>query len=359
MKSRHHALTVYDQERAPGDLARNSRRSRYHVRLVDAGLISGPGRGVSISRKDNAPVPRTIRALVVDDLAMSRLAIMKALTATGLATFEFTEAVDGLDALEKYDPASTDIVFVDVNMPRMNGIEFLGKLRSTQAHCPPSVLITAETDTELLTVAMNESRADAILLKPVDAQRLLKGLKTLVGSLPDRAAGWTIPHGDCAAQAMKEMLAKACNLTVVAQAREANGPGVPGAGSGAVDGRNVVFGVMTVTGELQWSVTLGFEQAAAEGVASRFAGCPITADDPDLGDAIGEISNIVAGYIKRLLRDKGVQVTHSLPTVFSADRIRLLVQRGHFTLADRVDFTSEVGRCWISVTAGANVGVFL
>jgi CheY-like chemotaxis protein len=304
-------------------------------------------------------MPRTIKALVVDDDTVSRMVITKALSATGLADFEFTQAGDGLEALDKYDPETTDIVFVDINMPRMNGIEFLRKLRATHAHCPPSVLITAETDGALLTAAMNESRADAILLKPVDTQRLLAGLKTIIGSLPDRAAGWTIPHGDCAAQAMQEMLAKTCAMNVVAEPREAKTAGAPYSAAGTIEGRNVVFGVITMAGELQWSVTLGFDQIAAEGVASRFAGAPITADDPDLGDAIGEIANIVAGYTKRLLRDRGVQVTHSLPAVFSADRIRSLVQRGHLTFADRVDFNSDVGRFWISVTTGTSAGVFL
>jgi two-component system, chemotaxis family, chemotaxis protein CheY len=287
------------------------------------------------------------------------MVIIRAISATGLATFEFTEASDGLEALEKYNPDATDIVFVDINMPRMNGIEFLRRLRSSHTRCPPSVLITAESDNEILTAAMNESRADAILLKPVDPQRLLNGLKTIVGSLPDRAAGWTIPHGDCAAQAMQEMLTKTCKLTVVTEPRDADTPNAPGAGAGAAQGRNVVFGVITLAGELLWSVTLGFERVAAEGVASRFAGYPILSDDPDLGDAIGEIANIVAGYLKRLLRDRGVQVTHSLPAVFSADRIRVLVQRGRLTSADRVDFNSEVGRFWVSVTAGTNAGIFL
>jgi CheY-like chemotaxis protein/CheY-specific phosphatase CheX len=286
------------------------------------------------------------------------MVIMKALTAAGLATFEFIEAADGLEALEKYDPDSTDIAFVDINMPRMNGVEFLRQLRSSHAYCPPSVLITAETDSTLLTAAMNESHADAVLLKPVDPERLLTGLKAIIERLPDRAAGWTIPHGDCAALAMQEMLTQTCTLKVVPETRAAKALNALTAGGGA-DSRNCVFGVISVAGELQWGVTLGFEQAAAEGVASRFAGCPISSDDPDLGDAIGEISNIVAGYMKRLLRERGVQVTHSLPTVFSADRIRLLVQRGHFSYADRVDFNSEVGRFWISVASGTSTGIFL
>lgn len=302
---------------------------------------------------------RTINAMVVDDCSVSRKVIIKALAGTGLATFQFTEAADGVEALEKFDQGPIDIVFADLNMPRMNGIELLRRLRSTHAHCPPSILITAESDTALLTAAMNESRADAVLLKPVNPARLLTGLKTIVGSLPDRAAGWTIPHGECAAQAMQEMLTKVCSLTVVPEARDAGRPAVQGAATGSAESRNVVFGVITVAGELQWSMTLGFEQSAAEGVASRFAGAPITSDDPDLGDAIGEVSNIVAGYLKRILREKGVHVTHSLPSVFSADRIRALVQRGHLMFADRVDFTSEVGRFWISVTTGTNAGIFL
>jgi two-component system, chemotaxis family, chemotaxis protein CheY len=287
------------------------------------------------------------------------MVIIKALSATGLATFEFTQAGDGFEALDKYDPDSTDIAFVDINMPRMNGIEFLRQLRSTQAYCPPSVLITAETDGTLLTTAMNESRADAVLLKPVDTQRLRAGLKTIIERLPDRAAGWTIPHGDCVAQAMQEMLATTCSLHPVAEAREPKSQRATTGGLGSADNRSCVFGVISVAGELQWGVTLGFEQGAAEGVASRFAGCPISAEDPDLGDAIGEISNIVAGYIKRLLHERGVQVTHSLPSVFSADRIRMLVQRGHFSFSDRVDFNSEVGKFWISVTSGASGGIFL
>lgn len=304
-------------------------------------------------------MPRSIHALVVDDDSVSRMVITKALAATGLATFKFTEAADGVEALDKYDPAATDIVFVDLNMPRMNGIEFLRRLRSTHMRLPPSILITAETDSEVLTEAMNVSRADAVLLKPVDSQRLLRGLTSIVGSLPDRAAGWTIPHGECAAQAMQAMLAKVCALNVVVGTRETITPGTPGAGAGMVESQHMVFGVITIGGDMQWSVTLGFEQAAAEGVASRFAGYPITMVDPDLGDAIGEITNVVVGYIKRLLRERGVGVTHSLPMVFSADRIRLLVQRGRCTVADRVDFTSEVGRFWISVTAGTSAGMFL
>ena len=55
---------------------------------------------------------------------------MKALDLTGLAKFAFTEAEDGLDALEKYRDGDTDIVFVDMNMPRMGGLEFIRELHT-------------------------------------------------------------------------------------------------------------------------------------------------------------------------------------------------------------------------------------
>ena len=63
-----------------------------------------------------------LKALVVDDSGVMRKMVMKALTDAKLVTFEFVEAVDGRDALTKFDPKQIDIAFVDWNMPNMTGI---------------------------------------------------------------------------------------------------------------------------------------------------------------------------------------------------------------------------------------------
>ena len=88
---------------------------------------------------------RPLKALIVDDSATTRKMIMKALGQTGLADFSFTEAEDGVDALNLYSPGETEIIFVDMNMPRMDGLEFVRELRSQYPMCPPTVMITGRT----------------------------------------------------------------------------------------------------------------------------------------------------------------------------------------------------------------------
>jgi CheY-like chemotaxis protein len=66
------------------------------------------------------------RILIVDDSPTIRQQVSMALTQAGFAV---AEAVDGVDALAKLaTPAA--LMVCDVNMPRMNGLELLEKLRS-------------------------------------------------------------------------------------------------------------------------------------------------------------------------------------------------------------------------------------
>jgi len=88
---------------------------------------------------------REIRALIVDDSRTTRKMVMTALDQAGLAKFDFTEAEDGLDALEKFRPDETEIIFTDMHMPRMDGVEFLRRLHSLHKTCPPAVMITGES----------------------------------------------------------------------------------------------------------------------------------------------------------------------------------------------------------------------
>ena len=68
------------------------------------------------------------RIIIVDDSATMRQQVRRALEPTGLS---IAEAVDGQDGLEKINADSEiDVVILDVNMPRMNGIEFLDVLRA-------------------------------------------------------------------------------------------------------------------------------------------------------------------------------------------------------------------------------------
>ncbi len=291
---------------------------------------------------------RQLNALIVDDSRTTRKMVMAALKQTGLADFTFTEADDGIHALEQYPAGHTQLLFVDMNMPRMNGLDFIRKLHKQHKHCPPAVMITGESSTEKLTEAMHETGIDAFLLKPVDRDRLRIGLKTLIDSIPEPRGPSVVPNGECVPQAMQETLAKACKIELTEEPENE-----------ALRNGDMILGMISILGDVQWAVGLGFTPKTAQAVASRFACCDIASDSPDLGDAIGEIVNIVCGRTKSLLAERGLHTNISLPTVISASNFRRLIHRPGKTAVALKHHNSPIGKLWTVVTVGLSGGIIL
>ena len=85
---------------------------------------------------------RTI--LAVDDSATVRKFVSVALTMQG---FTVVTACDGMDALEKLPHSQIDLVITDLNMPNMDGFEFIKALRENQGyHELPVIILTSLTD---------------------------------------------------------------------------------------------------------------------------------------------------------------------------------------------------------------------
>ena len=74
-----------------------------------------------------------------------------------------------------------------------------------------------------------------------------------------------------------------------------------------------VSGIIGLSGEVQGSVVLSFQEDAASRIASTFAGVELTLDSPDFADAIGELANMVAGNAKKDF--VGYETSISLPSV--------------------------------------------
>src|SRR6188768_3246104 len=83
------------------------------------------------------------RILVVDDSSLVRLYCRDVLERAG---FEVEQAINGLEAMEKVTAATFDLVIVDVNMPRMDGMSFVRALRRSELTVAsiPSLIITTE-----------------------------------------------------------------------------------------------------------------------------------------------------------------------------------------------------------------------
>lgn len=119
-----------------------------------------------------------IHILAVDDSASLRQMVVFSLKAAG---YFVTEAVDGVDGLEKAKEHTFDLVLTDQNMPNMDGITLIQRLRELPAYTRvPILMLTTETSVEMKTKG-KEAGATGWLVKPFDPQRLLDVVKKVIG----------------------------------------------------------------------------------------------------------------------------------------------------------------------------------
>ena len=87
----------------------------------------------------------TMNILLVDDSTAIRKILLRTLSQAALPIAQVYEANDGLEALSILDSTRIDLVLSDVNMPNMDGLELLTKIKSKASwkHLPV-ILITTE-----------------------------------------------------------------------------------------------------------------------------------------------------------------------------------------------------------------------
>ncbi len=106
-----------------------------------------------------------LRFLIVDDMPSMRKMIRNMLTNLGVTRW-VAEANDGLEALDRLSTIKYDFIVCDVNMPRMDGLEFLKMIRASDNFKDiPVLMITGEVTEEIVASAA-ESEVDHYLLKP-------------------------------------------------------------------------------------------------------------------------------------------------------------------------------------------------
>jgi two-component system chemotaxis response regulator CheY len=125
-----------------------------------------------------------LRAMIVDDSRVMRSMVTQALEKAMLADFAFIEAGTGSEALEKFDADLLDIIFVDWNMPGMNGIEFAREVRSMPwAKHIPIVMITSETGTDKQQNAYEKARITCYVTKPFTVEELQEKIGPVIADL--------------------------------------------------------------------------------------------------------------------------------------------------------------------------------
>jgi CheY-like chemotaxis protein len=137
------------------------------------------GDSAASDQKPKSSAIRRDRIMIVDDDEAIRRFARKLLESE---YYEVIPAVNGKDALDKIFENPPDLIVVDYQMPEMNGLEFIEKLKS-HSHLSriPTIMLTS-TDTEETEIKALSIGADDWIQKPIHKERLLARVKRILKS---------------------------------------------------------------------------------------------------------------------------------------------------------------------------------
>ena len=116
--------------------------------------------------------------LIVEDSPMMRQLLVFALAR--VKNLRVTEADDGVDGLRKLASMKYDVIITDINMPIMDGLKLVRKIRSDERHKDvPVIVITTEGSREDRERAMALG-ASAYITKPIQAPQVIETVKELL-----------------------------------------------------------------------------------------------------------------------------------------------------------------------------------
>ena len=153
-------------------------------------------------------------------------------------------------------------------------------------------------------------------------------------------------HIECVAEATTEIFNITCGLSLNPIDKDEN-----------LSDDGVIIAIISLVGDVEWSVFLGLPRQTATAVAAKFAGFEIPFDSDDMGDAIGELANILGGQVKARLDRRSVKANISLPSVMRAENMHVLIQRSVSGI--KTCFDSELGKLWTGAAVGNGAGVVM
>ena len=118
--------------------------------------------------------------LVVDDAAFMRMMVRDILAREG---YVIQEAVNGRDAVEKYDEIRPDLVTMDITMPEMDGLAALKAIRTVHPEARV-LMVSAMGQQKLIVEALAEGAID-FLVKPFQPTKVLETVKRCLQVNPE------------------------------------------------------------------------------------------------------------------------------------------------------------------------------
>lgn len=123
-----------------------------------------------------------IRTLIVDDSSVMRKIVERALRQAGLDALVVYEAGSGAEGIEVLKKEKVDMILSDINMPVMDGLEFLRQLKAQGlAAGVPVIMITTESSEEHVKQAI-QAGAVGYIRKPFTAEQVKERVLPLLAT---------------------------------------------------------------------------------------------------------------------------------------------------------------------------------
>jgi two-component system chemotaxis response regulator CheY len=123
----------------------------------------------------------SVRALIVDDSSVMRKIVARSLRQAGIDLSQTLEAGNGAEALGLLRENQVDLILCDINMPVMDGLEFIKQLSTIEkAKGVPVIMVTTEGSESHVVQALS-SGARGYLRKPFTAEQVKEHVVPFLG----------------------------------------------------------------------------------------------------------------------------------------------------------------------------------
>ncbi|OHD18393.1 MAG: hypothetical protein A2086_05890 [Spirochaetes bacterium GWD1_27_9] len=110
--------------------------------------------------------------LVVDDSSTARMIIKRCFDIAGFSSSNYFYAENGIDALTMIEKEKIDLIITDLNMPKMDGNNFIKKMRSENNNIP--IIVISSVVNTLIEEEFKEFEILGIIKKPVSPAKILE-----------------------------------------------------------------------------------------------------------------------------------------------------------------------------------------
>ena len=118
-----------------------------------------------------------MKVLLVDDAAFVRMSLKKILDDMDVG-FEYIEAGDGEEAIEKYKIYSPDLVIMDITMPKINGIEAVSRIKEIDGNA--KIIMCSSMGYQEKVVDAITAGAKDFIVKPYEASKVVRSIEAVL-----------------------------------------------------------------------------------------------------------------------------------------------------------------------------------